>query len=124
MSVGPKHEQPNPDKETRRIASKQLHALCYEHHVKMGMTGLVKQTAYACPEPDCSVRYSPSNGYFLAPEHGQVASYLTPRVTCPCDGQPMYLAEINQEKRAFRLWRCPQCDARRTNEEGLVSYTP
>src|SRR2546429_7085827 len=65
----------------RGIASKQLHALCYEHHVKMGMTGLVKQTAYACPKPDCSVRYSPSNGYFLAPEHGQVESYLTPRVT-------------------------------------------
>ena len=102
----------------------QLHALCYEHHVKMGMTGLVKQTEYACPEPDCSVRYSPSNGYFLAPEHGQVESYLTPRVTCPRDGQPMYLAEINEEKRSFRLWRCPQCDASRTNEEGLVSYIP
>jgi len=121
VSVGPKHEQPNPGTEMRGIASKQLHALCYEHHVKMAMTGLVKQTAYACPKPDCSVRYSPSNGYFLAPEHGPVESYLTPRVACPCDGQPMYLAEINREKRAFRLWRCPQCDASRTNEEGLVS---
>jgi len=106
---------------TYKFGAHPLHALCYEHHVKMGMTGLVKQTAYACPKPDCSVRYSPSNGYFLAPEHGQVESYLTPRVTCPCDGQPMYLAEINREKRAFRLWRCPQCDASRTNEEGLVS---
>jgi hypothetical protein len=32
----------------------------------------------------------------------------------------MYLAEIDLKKRAFRLWRCPQCDARRTNEDGLV----
>jgi len=124
VSVGPKHEPPSPDEEMRRIASKQLHALCYEHHVKMGMTWVVKQTEYACPEPDCGVRYTPSNGYFVAPGHGQVESYLTPRVTCPRDGQPMYLAEINQEKRAFRLWRCPQCESSRTNEEGLVSLIP
>jgi hypothetical protein len=32
----------------------------------------------------------------------------------------MYLAEIDQEKRDFRMWRCPQCDGRRTNEEGLI----
>jgi len=120
VSVGPKHEQPNPGKEMRGIASNSTRSAT-NITLKWGLTGLVKQTAYACPKPDCSVRYSPSNGYFLAPEHGQVESYLTPRVTCPCDGQRMYLAEINREKRAFRLWRCPQCDASRTNEEGLVS---
>jgi hypothetical protein len=32
----------------------------------------------------------------------------------------MHLAEINQEKRDLRLWRCPQCDGRRTNEEDLM----
>jgi len=120
VSVRPKHEQTNPDEETRSIASKQLHALCFEHHIQMGMTRVVTQTEYACPAPDCGVRYSASNGYFIAPDHGQLESYLTPRVTCHRDGQPMYLAEINQEKRAFRLWRCPQCDSSRTNEEGLV----
>jgi hypothetical protein len=34
----------------------------------------------------------------------------------------MYLAESDLEKRGFRLWRSPQCDARRTNEEGFVSF--
>jgi hypothetical protein len=32
----------------------------------------------------------------------------------------MYLAEINPAKTDYRLWTCPQCGARRTNEEGLV----
>jgi len=32
----------------------------------------------------------------------------------------MYLAEISPEKMSFRLWRCPQCGARRTNEEGTI----
>ena len=36
----------------------------------------------------------------------------------------MYQAEIDLEKRGFRLWRCPQCDGRRTNEEGLVHSAP
>jgi len=46
---------------------------------------------------------------------------MTPRVACPRDGQPMYLAETNPEKKAFRLWRCPQCHSSRTNEEDLVN---
>jgi len=120
VNVRPKHAQINPDEDIR-IAGKQLHVLCFEHHIKMRMTWVVTQTEYACPEPDCGVRYSTSNGYFIAPGRGQLESYLTPRVTCSRDGQPMYLAEINQEKRAFRLWRCPQCDSSRTNEEGLVN---
>jgi len=32
----------------------------------------------------------------------------------------MYLAEIDQEKGDFHLWRRPQSDGRRTNEEGLI----
>jgi hypothetical protein len=32
----------------------------------------------------------------------------------------MYLAEIGREKKDFRLWKCPQCHGRRTNEEGLA----
>ncbi len=36
----------------------------------------------------------------------------------------MYLAEIHQAKRDFRLWRCPQCDGRRTNEEDLMDLAP
>ncbi len=45
---------------------------------------------------------------------------MVPSVRCPRDGTPMYLAEIDQHKRGFRLWRCPQCDGRRTNEEDLI----
>jgi len=37
------------------------------------------------------------------------------------DGQPIYLAETNPGKKAFRLWRCPQCDSTRTNEENLLN---
>jgi hypothetical protein len=32
----------------------------------------------------------------------------------------MYLAGINPEKKSFRLWECPQCGGKRTNEESLV----
>jgi len=44
-----------------------------------------------------------------------------PRILCPRDGRPMYLAETNPVKSAFRLWRCPQCDSTLTNEEDLVN---
>jgi len=46
------------------------------------------------------------------------------RVRCPHDGTPMYQAEIDLEKRGFRLWRCPQGDGRRTTEEGLGRWAP
>ncbi len=105
-------------------ASKQLHVLCHQHHIQMRMTGVLTPTAYACPEPDCGVRYSPSKGYFIAAERGQVELDMTPHVTCPHDGQPMYLTEVNPEKRHFRLWRCPQCDSSRTNEGDLVRDIP
>jgi len=35
----------------------------------------------------------------------------------------MYLSEIHPEKREFRLWTCPHCGAKRTNEDGLVGMT-
>lgn len=100
-------------------ASKQLRALCHEHHVEMRTTEAI-QTEYACPKPDCAVRYSPSNGYFIAAKDGEVEFAMIPRRRCPNDGQPMYLAEISPEKRAFRLWRCPKCDSSRTNEVNLI----
>ena len=112
------------DKEPGR----QFHALCHEHLIEMRPTEVSVQTAcgstqfstYACPQPGCGVRYTPSNGYFLVSKDGQIDSDMTPRARCLRDGQPMYLAELNPEKRDFRLWRCPQCNLRRTNEEDLV----
>jgi hypothetical protein len=76
---------------------------------------------YACPRPDCGVQYAPSTAYFIAPNSGHAESHMTRRVMCPRDGQPMYLTDTNPEKRAFRLWRCPQCDSTRTNEEDLMN---
>jgi hypothetical protein len=109
--------------------SKELRSLCHEHHVEMRLSlGLRKNggrakpaLAYACTEPGCLVHYNVSRGYFLLSENrGTNGLDMVPRVRCSQDGTPMYLAEIGQEKRGFRLWRCPKCDARRTNEESLI----
>jgi len=77
--------------------------------------------AYACTEPDCLIHYNIYRGYFILSQSGHTNELdMVPSVQCPHDGAPMYLAEIDQEKRDFRLWRCPQCDGRRTNEEGVI----
>jgi len=103
--------------------SKKLQPLCHEHHVDMRSTQIARMIegepmptpAYACPVPDCFVHYASSHGYYLAPQYGLMERHMTPRVTCPHDGQPMYLAKTNPEERSFRLWRCPQCDATSMN---------
>jgi hypothetical protein len=108
--------------------SKELRALCHEHHLEMRLNqGLLnsangQQTlVYACTEPDCVVHYNISRGYFILRQNGNTNELdMLPEVRCPHDATPMYLAEIGLEKRGFRLWRCPQCDGRLTNEEGLV----
>jgi hypothetical protein len=98
----------------------------------MRLTGVFAKTegpptqtlAYACPVPDCVVHYTVSNGYHIDGNDGHVEGDMTPRVTCARDGRRMYLAETNRAKRAFRLWRCPQCDSTRTNEGDLVNELP
>ena len=95
--------------------SKELRALCFEHHVKMRLN----RSLYACTQPDCLVHYNVYRGYFILDGNTNELD-MVPRVRCLHDGTPMYLAEINPEKRGFRLWICPQCDRRRTNEEGLI----
>jgi len=74
--------------------SKDLRPLCHEHLLEMRL-----------------------NRSFL--NNGDEMDML-PKVRCFLDGMPMYLAEIHPEKTSFRLWTCPQCGARRTNEEDLV----
>ena len=109
--------------------SKELRALCYEHHVEMRPDQRISNSkvigthtlGYACTQPECLVCYSIPNGYFILNQNGNGnALEAAPRVPCPRDGAPMYLAETDLEKKEFRLWRCPQCDARHTNEEGLI----
>jgi len=107
--------------------SKDLRPLCYEHHVEMSLNGSSLNSegdgmmAYGCTESDCLARYNISRGYFMPSQNGNGDAMDMPRVRCFSDGAPMYLAEISPEKRSYRLWACPQCGARRTNEEGLVS---
>jgi hypothetical protein len=108
--------------------SKEFHPLCHEHHkemmsarIDMMIEGKFMPTrTYACPVHNCLVHYAISRGYFIATERGHIELDGVPRLTCPHDGQPMYLAETNREVRSFRLWRCPQCDARRTNEDNNI----
>jgi hypothetical protein len=113
--------------------SKELHALCHEHHAEMRLNQIllksedqeIQTQAYACPEPDCFVHYNIARGYFMLTQNGNLSELdMVPTVRCPHDEMPMYLAEINPEKRGFRLWRCPQCDGKRTNEEGLINKAP
>jgi hypothetical protein len=103
-----------------------LHVLCYEHHVEMKLSRtLVKldkkswQTAaYVCEEPGCVVWYNSSRGYFITTQEGtNLESEIIPRVSCPKDRCLMYLAAIRPEQRSYRLWRCPECNLSRTNEE-------
>ena len=42
-----------------------------------------------------------------------------PELVCSQDGLPMYLAEVLTTQRSFRLWRCPQCNSSRRNDDGL-----
>jgi len=109
--------------------SKELRVFCHEHHVKMRLDesllnsegGPTKTVAYACTEPDCLVHYNIYRGYFVLSQDGNTnESEMVPSVRCLHDGTPMYLAEIDLDRKGFRLWICPQCDGRRTNEEGLI----
>jgi hypothetical protein len=112
--------------EWRIQTRKDLKVLCYEHHTEMRLSRIPLQirkksrqmAAYVCEEPGCVVRYNSSRGYFITTQDGsQLESEIMPRVSCPQDKQLMYLAEIRPNQRSYRLWRCPECDMSRTNEE-------
>jgi hypothetical protein len=109
--------------------SEAFRVLCYEHHVEMmlkqsfsnGGENTRKTVTFACPEADCHVHYSIAGGYFLQSQNGHRNDLeVIPTVRCLDDGTPMYLAEIDLDKRDYRLWICPQCGGRRTHEQGLV----
>ena len=73
---------------------------------------------YACQEPGCLVRYDFSHGYFLDTNDAKIVELeILPRVSCSNDAQLMYLAEVMPERKSFRLWKCPECNGGRTNEE-------
>jgi hypothetical protein len=100
---------------------KDLHLLCYQHHQKM-LPRLRSESKepllYICRKADCLIRYDSSTGYFIdTPDKKALQQEILPRVSCPSDERPMYLAKAQGERRSFRLWKCPECGAARTNEE-------
>jgi len=108
---------------------REIHPLCYEHHNEMTPVQLrlktringSKSPAYACREPSCLIRYTKPRGYFMPPGGNQREEEITPCLTCPHDGTPMYLAKVRRGERSFRLWRCPECNVSRTNLESLLA---
>ncbi len=110
------------EKETLGTSTrKDLHVLCYQHHTEMLLRLLSKPAEgllYACREPGCLVRYRSLDGYFIDPKVAKtIDQEITPRVSCPDDGHFMYLDEVMPQRRSFRLWKCPECNESRTNEE-------
>lgn len=73
---------------------------------------------FRCQEPGCLIRYGTSRGYFLDTQDKMTLEQeILPRVSCPVDESPMYLAEAQTESKSYRLWKCPGCGISRTNEE-------
>ncbi len=105
---------------------KDLRLLCYQHHIEMLLEfggELLEALLYACREPGCLIRYDSSHGYFIDTKDAKtIEQEMAPRFSCPGDEHPMYLAEVRPERRSFRLWKCPECNASRTNEESLHGF--
>jgi len=77
-----------------------------------------ERVLYACQEPGCLIRYDASRGYFLETEDLKTIELeIMPRVNCPNDGHHMHLTQVNPERSSFRLWKCPECNQSRSNEE-------
>ena len=99
------------------MSARAISPLCFEHHVAMTPPQMIVVSpeflTYACPQPDCPVRYQVSSGYFLAAREdgAQDKSSTFPGVRCPVDSHPMYLGETQREHPSYRLWRCPKCGA-------------
>lgn len=114
---------PGHNKMTGRLGTStktELRVLCYQHHTEMlakFRSEPLDELLYACREPGCLICYGSSDGYFIDTEDTRIIEQeITPRVSCPYDGQFMYLVEVLPERSSFRLWKCPGCDASRTNE--------
>jgi len=95
--------------------------LCYEHHTEMLLkcrSEPPETFLYTCREPGCFIHYYSSQGYLIEPQDGDRSEpEIKPGVRCPNDGHVMYLAEVRPERKNFRLWKCPECNAIRTNGE-------
>ena len=98
---------------------KDLHVLCYQHHRKMSLEfqSGSENEPFRCCEPGCLIRYDTSQGYFLdTQDKTTLEQEILPRVSCSVDKSPMYLAESQTRTKSYRLWKCPECVASRTDE--------
>jgi rubredoxin len=78
----------------------------------------VEMFLYVCQEPGCFVCYDGSQGYLIDKQDADTTEEdIKPHVSCPNDGHLMYLAEVRPERKNFRLWKCPECNTIRTNEQ-------
>jgi len=96
-----------------------FHVLCYEHHSEMLLEseGSAETFLYVCREPGCFIHYNSSQGYSSSPKMGtRSESEIKPGVHCPKD-ERLCTREVRPEKKSFRLRKCPECDAIRTNGE-------
>lgn len=107
-----------------------LRPLCFEHHTEMSLVQMVsgnggtppQELEYACKSPDCLVRYTGVDGYFIAPRDGSgLENEILPLVHCPHDKALMHLAQVRTEARSFRFWRCPLCKAVSRNGQVLAA---
>jgi hypothetical protein len=124
---GPARQFIQGDRTGAEKARMDLRPLCYEHHVPMKRVQLEKSTnpfttyslAYACPFPACLICYGSKTGYFAAEANDQSKGIQVLWVSCPLDGQPMYLAQFHPERTSLRLWRCgkPNCQGHLASEE-------
>jgi alpha-ketoglutarate-dependent taurine dioxygenase len=100
---------------------KPLAVLCYQHHTEMlskQHSATAEAFLYVCRQPTCLICYKTSQGYFINAEDAKTMEQeIAPRVHCPQDERPMYLAKVMPERSSFRLWKCPECNATRTSEE-------
>lgn len=100
---------------------KELRVLCYEHHSVM-LPKFQSESAgtplYACREPGCIIHYDNSRGYFVETQDAAIIeSEIKPAIRCTKDGHLMYLAEVQPERKSFRVWKCPECNTVQTNGE-------
>ena len=106
----------------------EFQAFCYKHHIEMKPNQTLPATGngrpqgitFACPKPDCMIRYNSSKGYFALTQDARGnwgKPELGPLVTCERDGAPMYLSEFFPDRWSLRLWKCPLCKTVRANGE-------
>jgi len=74
----------------------------YQHHAEMPLklrSEPAEELLYVCKQPGRLIHYNSSDGYFIDTEDAKtIEQEMAPRVRCPNDDHPMYLAEVRPER--------------------------